>query len=103
MTINEKAFIVSLIQEYSKIHRNIDGYEEQLDRIERGLTARDRGKLEELNLGIKTEVERLAIFRNVETEFWEEIEKKYGPGEFDPDRLEYITKKGKKKWKKKEQ
>jgi len=103
MTINEKAFIVSLIQEYSKIHRNIDNYEEQLDRIEGGLSVRDRSKLEELNLVIKTEVERLAIFRNVEMEFWGEIEKKYGPGEFDPDRLEYITKKSKRKWKKKDQ
>lgn len=103
MTINEKAFIISLIQEYTKIHRNIDTYEDQLDQMEKGLSVRDRSGLDKLNLAIKTEVERLAVFRNVEIEFWGEIEKKYGPGEFDPDRLEYITKKGKRKWKKKDQ
>ena len=93
MTINEKAFIISLIQEYSKIHRNIDNYEDQLDRIESGLNVRDRGKLEELNLEIKTEVEKLATFRNVELEFWDKIEEKYGPGEFDPTTFEYKTSK----------
>lgn len=100
MTINEKAFIISLIQEYTRIHKNIDTYESQLDKMERGLSIRDKSELDELNLKIQTEVERLGVFRNVEMEFWDEIEKKYGPGEFNPESLEYITQKQKKNGKK---
>ena len=93
MTINEKAFVISLIQEYGKIHTNIDKYEDQLNRIESKLKISDSDKIKELEYVLKVEVERLGIFRNVEMEFWGEIEKKYGPGTFDPDSLEYKVKK----------
>ena len=93
MTINEKAFIVALIQEYTKIHANIEKYEDQLDRLESKLRVKDSEKLYELEYSIKLEVEKLATFRNVELEFWDAIEKKYGPGEFDPATLEYKVKK----------
>ena len=92
MTVNEKAFVVALIQEYGKIHDNIDRYEDQLDKLESKLKVSDSGRLKELEFNLKTEVERLAIFRNVEIEFWGEIEKKYGPGDFDPEKLEYKLK-----------
>jgi len=93
MTTNEKAFIVALIQEYTKIHANIEKYEDQLNRLDGRLKIKDSEKLYELEYSIKLEVEKLATFRNVELEFWDVIEKKYGPGEFDPAILEYKIKK----------
>ena len=93
MNINEKAFIVSLIQEYIKIHKNIDLLNEQLDLLENRLSIKDRGKLNTLEKNILLEIERLEIFRKVEMDFWSEIEKKYGPGVFDPNKLEYKLKK----------
>lgn len=93
MTTNEKAFVIALIQEYGKIHDNIDKYEEQLDFLDSHLKVSDSGKIKELEYNLKVEVERLAIFRNVEIEFWGEMEKKYGPGDFNPDTLEYNVRK----------
>jgi len=93
MTTNEKAFVIALIQEYTKIHSNIDYYEDQLDKLQSKLKTSDSEKIYEMEYDIKVEVERLATFRNVELEFWDEIEKKYGPGEFDSNTLEYKVKK----------
>ena len=37
MTTNEKAFVIAIIQEYTKIHRCIDIYEKELDKIAKKL------------------------------------------------------------------
>lgn len=92
MNINEKAFIIALIQEYSKIHKNIDGYEDMLDELESRKSVSDKEKIIKMRSDLELEIERLAIFRNVESEFWGQIEEKYGPGSFDPDTLEYHIK-----------
>jgi hypothetical protein len=89
MTNNEKIFIVSIIGEYRKIHESIDKMEYQLNRMEKNLVSTDRTKLSRLEFGIKAEVEKLSVYREVELQFWKEIEKKYGPGKFDHHTLEY--------------
>jgi hypothetical protein len=92
MTTNEKAFVVAMIQEYEKIHISIDNIEKKLDLIEQRRSAKDFHLFEGLKEELTSEVEKLATFRNVEVEFWDEIAKKYGPGEFDPTTFEYKIK-----------
>ena len=92
MTSNERAFVISLIQEYTKIYSLINRYESELDKMEAIPHKIVESNFRDLELKLKIECERLSAFRSVEEEFWKEINNKYGPGDFDPVELEYKVK-----------
>lgn len=81
--------VESLIENYKKIHNDLSSYESVLDSMEKGLIQKDKSQLSLIGTRIKESVIFLESERNREKRFYQNLKKKYGPGEFDIQTLEY--------------
>ena len=81
--------VKSLVENYKKIHHDLSAYENMLDSMEKGLIQKDAYQISLIGNRIKESVNFLESERNREKRFYQNLEKKYGPGEFDIQTFEY--------------
>lgn len=81
--------VKSLVENYKKIHQDLSAYESMLDSMEKGLIQKDAYQISLIGNRIKESVNFLESERNREKRFYQNLEKKYGPGEFNIQTFEY--------------
>lgn len=81
--------VKSLVENYKKIHHDLSAYENMLDSMEKGLIQKDAYQISLIGNRIKESVNFLESERNREKRFYQNLEKKYGPGEFNIQTFEY--------------
>jgi hypothetical protein len=92
MNSTEKSMVAFLIGEYGRCHQRLTDAERKIDELERRRNPADFSKVETLVLETQNQVALLEFYRGIEEDFWKEIRKKYGKGEFDPETFEYKIK-----------
>ena len=93
MNNKEKNTIKSIMNNYRSMHSELESYEKFLNEMESGSLEKNIDRINETGNRIKECVQRLKSQRENEVNFFNEIGKKYGPGEFNPMTLEYNLKK----------
>lgn len=78
---------------YRSMHKELESYEKVLNEMESGSLEKDSNMISDTGNKIKECVQRLKSQREDEVNFFNEIGKKYGPGEFNPITFEYNLKK----------
>ena len=81
--------VKSLVENYKKIRQDLSAYESMLDSMEKGLIQKDAYQISLIGNRIKESVNFLESERNREKRFYQNLEKKYGPGEFNIQTFEY--------------
>jgi len=92
MNDEERSTVIFLISEYTRCHSILEKAEIQISEIGARRNPNDSDRLKSVSIEAKTQIEMIDFYRKFEKDFWKEIKKKYGPGDFDPDAFEYIPK-----------
>lgn len=89
---HEKIAIQSIMNIYRKIHDSLNFYEKRLDELSNS-NQKDAKEISYLGSKIRSCIDRLKKEREREHLLFKKMERKYGPGSFDPMNFEYKLKK----------